>query len=295
MGRGGQCLAGGGWARGRHWRQDGQHRVPAGCGGEGDGASERQRPCEQQAEPAGKSLGDRPASGSSTKAPQHHTQAAVPNKASLRSARPWGWTEDALGPFPQRWQVLSGLSVCSLSLVQVGCFLKTPRFPIWVVCSESHFSVLFSLQPELLRDWRTERLFDLYYYDGLAHQQEQIRLTIGAAGPRPIPRLPGEPPDRSGERPQHAQSGRPEDNAHSLGRQDWGFGGPVSGPSRGRGQRCALRSRWRSGHQARSRACIREAGIQCGFYSLGSGAPWEVLEQGCDRIRRAFRKNYSGS
>ncbi|KAK2505786.1 hypothetical protein MC885_020915 [Smutsia gigantea] len=65
------------------------------------------------------------------------------------------------------------------NVCQVGCFLKTPRFPIWVVCSESHFSVLFSLQPELLRDWRTERLFDLYYYDGLANQQEQIRLTIG--------------------------------------------------------------------------------------------------------------------
>lgn len=61
---------------------------------------------------------------------------------------------------------------------QVGCFLKTPRFPVWVVCSESHFSVLFSLQPELLRDWRTERLFDLYYYDGLANQREQIRLTV---------------------------------------------------------------------------------------------------------------------
>lgn len=64
------------------------------------------------------------------------------------------------------------------NVCQVGCFLKTPRFPIWVVCSESHFSVLFSLQLELLRDWRTERLFDLYYYDGLANQQEQIRLTI---------------------------------------------------------------------------------------------------------------------
>ncbi|XP_062035133.1 probable ubiquitin carboxyl-terminal hydrolase MINDY-4 isoform X2 [Lepus europaeus] len=64
------------------------------------------------------------------------------------------------------------------SVCQVGCFLKTPRFPIWVVCSESHFSVLFSLQPELLCDWRAERLFDLYYYDGLANQQEQIRLTV---------------------------------------------------------------------------------------------------------------------
>ncbi|XP_045648875.1 probable ubiquitin carboxyl-terminal hydrolase MINDY-4 [Ursus americanus] len=64
------------------------------------------------------------------------------------------------------------------NVCQVGCFLKTPRFPIWVVCSESHFSVLFGLQPELLRDWRAERLFDLYYYDGLANQQEQIRLSI---------------------------------------------------------------------------------------------------------------------
>ncbi|KAM8936015.1 putative ubiquitin carboxyl-terminal hydrolase MINDY-4 isoform 2-T6 [Lycaon pictus] len=64
------------------------------------------------------------------------------------------------------------------NVCQVGCFLKTPRFPIWVVCSESHFSILFSLQLELLRDWRAERLFDLYYYDGLANQQEQIRLTV---------------------------------------------------------------------------------------------------------------------
>ncbi|XP_038964609.1 probable ubiquitin carboxyl-terminal hydrolase MINDY-4 isoform X3 [Rattus norvegicus] len=64
------------------------------------------------------------------------------------------------------------------NVCQVGCFLKTPRFPIWVVCSESHFSILFSLQPELLCDWKSERLFDLYYYDGLANQQEEIRLTV---------------------------------------------------------------------------------------------------------------------
>lgn len=74
----------------------------------------------------------------------------------------------------------AGQNVTSgLSVLQVGCFLKTPRFPIWVVCSESHFSILFSLQPELLCDWRSERLFDLYYYDGLANQQEEIRLTVG--------------------------------------------------------------------------------------------------------------------
>ncbi|KFV12532.1 Protein FAM188B, partial [Tauraco erythrolophus] len=61
---------------------------------------------------------------------------------------------------------------------QVGCYLKTPKYPIWLVCSESHFSVLFSLEKDLLGDWKTEQRFDLYYYDGLANQEEEIRLTV---------------------------------------------------------------------------------------------------------------------
>lgn len=61
---------------------------------------------------------------------------------------------------------------------QVGCYLKTPKYPIWLVCSESHFSVLFCLEKDLLSDWKTERRFDLYYYDGLANQEEEIRLTV---------------------------------------------------------------------------------------------------------------------
>eukprot|EP00062_Callorhinchus_milii_P023624 gi/632982668/ref/XP_007908263.1/ PREDICTED: protein FAM188B [Callorhinchus milii] len=66
------------------------------------------------------------------------------------------------------------------SICKVGSYLKTPRFPIWVVCSESHFSVLFSLKKELMNDWKFERKFDMYYYDGLANQQDEIRLTIDA-------------------------------------------------------------------------------------------------------------------
>ncbi|XP_009642358.1 probable ubiquitin carboxyl-terminal hydrolase MINDY-4 [Egretta garzetta] len=61
---------------------------------------------------------------------------------------------------------------------QVGCYLKTPKYPIWLVCSESHFSVLFCLEKDLLGDGKTERRFDLYYYDGLANQDEEIRLTV---------------------------------------------------------------------------------------------------------------------
>ncbi|KAL2307137.1 hypothetical protein Nmel_000085, partial [Mimus melanotis] len=57
--------------------------------------------------------------------------------------------------------------------------MKTPKYPIWLVCSESHFSVLFCLEKDLLSDWKTGRRFDLYYYDGLANQDEEIRLTVG--------------------------------------------------------------------------------------------------------------------
>nr|XP_040040370.1 probable ubiquitin carboxyl-terminal hydrolase MINDY-4 [Gasterosteus aculeatus aculeatus] len=64
------------------------------------------------------------------------------------------------------------------NICKVGVHLKTPRFPIWVVCSESHFSVLFGLQRELLTNRGQSMEFELYYYDGLANQQEEIRLTV---------------------------------------------------------------------------------------------------------------------
>ncbi|XP_054645119.1 probable ubiquitin carboxyl-terminal hydrolase MINDY-4 isoform X2 [Dunckerocampus dactyliophorus] len=65
------------------------------------------------------------------------------------------------------------------NIFKVGDYLKNPRFPVWVVCSESHFSVLFGLQGGLLTNQDEKQLaFDLYYYDGLANQQEEIRLTI---------------------------------------------------------------------------------------------------------------------
>lgn len=61
---------------------------------------------------------------------------------------------------------------------EVGVNFKSPKFPIWVICSESHFSVLFSVDRNLLDDWKFEKTFDLYYYDGLARQEEEIKLTI---------------------------------------------------------------------------------------------------------------------
>jgi hypothetical protein len=61
---------------------------------------------------------------------------------------------------------------------EVGSYYKTPKYPVWVVCSESHFSVVFALRLDVINDWKAESRFDLYYYDGLARQDEQIKLTI---------------------------------------------------------------------------------------------------------------------
>eukprot|EP01006_Ploeotia_vitrea_P053751 TRINITY_DN67817_c4_g4_i10.p1 TRINITY_DN67817_c4_g4~~TRINITY_DN67817_c4_g4_i10.p1 ORF type:complete len:820 (-),score=62.27 TRINITY_DN67817_c4_g4_i10:2422-4881(-) len=63
----------------------------------------------------------------------------------------------------------------------VGEYLKTPFNPIWVVCSESHYSVLFCKQ-ELLPDPEENSNLDLWYYDELANQDTEIRLSICTDG-----------------------------------------------------------------------------------------------------------------
>ncbi|KAI8613550.1 hypothetical protein BC830DRAFT_1131677 [Chytriomyces sp. MP71] len=73
--------------------------------------------------------------------------------------------------------------------LKVGEYMKTPQLPIFVVCSESHYTVLFSLERGLLTRpiatiktsfTSTNNLdkFTLYYYDGLANQDNEIALDI---------------------------------------------------------------------------------------------------------------------
>ena len=67
---------------------------------------------------------------------------------------------------------------------KVGSYLKTPRYPIWIVCSESHFTVTFSLKKNLLSEFKAQKEpFDLYYYDQLARQDEEIKLTVDPTTP----------------------------------------------------------------------------------------------------------------
>ena len=52
--------------------------------------------------------------------------------------------------------------------------------PIWIVCSESHYSILFSTNIAMAQTNITanSRPFDLIYYDELSRQQDDIILTV---------------------------------------------------------------------------------------------------------------------
>ncbi|KAJ3259079.1 hypothetical protein HK103_002966 [Boothiomyces macroporosus] len=56
--------------------------------------------------------------------------------------------------------------------LNIGKHAKNPKYPIYVICSESHYTCMFCTGS------MTGDVFDVYYYDGLANQTEEIRLTL---------------------------------------------------------------------------------------------------------------------
>lgn len=54
---------------------------------------------------------------------------------------------------------------------QVGNNLKNPVYPIYILYSESHYSLLFTTKPPAAPH------FDMYYYDQLGNQDEQYMIT----------------------------------------------------------------------------------------------------------------------
>uniref|UniRef100_A0A1B6CJA8 Ubiquitin carboxyl-terminal hydrolase MINDY n=1 Tax=Clastoptera arizonana TaxID=38151 RepID=A0A1B6CJA8_9HEMI len=65
---------------------------------------------------------------------------------------------------------------------QVGSFLKTPRHPIWIINSTNHFSLIFSICKQLVSDWRAEKQFQLYHYDGLNFPNDEVILFLDTKG-----------------------------------------------------------------------------------------------------------------
>jgi len=64
----------------------------------------------------------------------------------------------------------------------VGSCLKTPMYPIWVVNNDNRACVVFSLKRDLLNDWKLERRFDIYCYQGIPRYvgsaELDFKLTI---------------------------------------------------------------------------------------------------------------------
>lgn len=69
--------------------------------------------------------------------------------------------------------------------ISVGENLKTPVFPIWLVCSESHFSVVFSDRTGNEKAGLADRgPVDVFFYDGLAMMENAVKLTLDCSRPR---------------------------------------------------------------------------------------------------------------
>lgn len=92
-----------------------------------------------------------------------------------------------LGSAKDGWCVLQGAprraKVGFLSLfeafqcIEVGSRYKGPSSPVWIVCAESHYTVLFAAEPSANpRD--SESAIELFYFDQLARQTECIVLTV---------------------------------------------------------------------------------------------------------------------
>ena len=64
--------------------------------------------------------------------------------------------------------------------IQVGLHYKQPKRPIFVVCSESHYSVLFATDADTgsLPGASEAGTFDIRYYDELGRQDEAVALTL---------------------------------------------------------------------------------------------------------------------
>uniref|UniRef100_A0A8B9F9H8 Ubiquitin carboxyl-terminal hydrolase MINDY n=2 Tax=Amazona TaxID=12929 RepID=A0A8B9F9H8_9PSIT len=61
---------------------------------------------------------------------------------------------------------------------QVCPSLRTPRLPIWLCSITGRHSVLFGTDSQILSDWKRERVFHLYFYNGQLEQTKTACLTI---------------------------------------------------------------------------------------------------------------------
>lgn len=79
-------------------------------------------------------------------------------------------------------------------ILTVGSFGKTPTFPVWIVHHESHYTTLFmkddkrqDVKQGVKRSFVPPVAFDVFFWDQLGGQDEEIRLTVTLEAKPPPP------------------------------------------------------------------------------------------------------------
>jgi len=101
--------------------------------------------------------------------------------------RPWVLAVPIADRAGEKVGYLTLIEALNEGYLTVGDNYKRPELPIYVICSESHYSVLFGLNRSVSNGNSSEP-FDLLYYDELGRQDEEIRLTVDPA-PVEVPKI----------------------------------------------------------------------------------------------------------
>jgi len=78
-------------------------------------------------------------------------------------------------PYQSDIGFLSRLEV--MKHMTVGDNYKQPKFPIYIIYNESHYSTMFS---KVMLDKPTNT-FEIFYYDSLGYQDHEIKITVQQA------------------------------------------------------------------------------------------------------------------
>jgi hypothetical protein len=56
--------------------------------------------------------------------------------------------------------------------------LRTPKVPVWIICLNRRYGIMFSTNINLLNNWIYENYFQLNIYTGLKKQEESCLISI---------------------------------------------------------------------------------------------------------------------
>ncbi|CAF0746276.1 unnamed protein product [Rotaria sp. Silwood1] len=61
---------------------------------------------------------------------------------------------------------------------EIGSMLRTPRVPVWLICLNRRYAIVFSTNINLLNNWIYENYFQLHVYSGLKKQEKSCIVSI---------------------------------------------------------------------------------------------------------------------